>query len=267
VLAGSQTMFTVMHREKMLAPLKPELILPEATDGKNWKRGSLWFPDPEQQYILRIFNTVREWLMVNTDMVKDDLRSFRDLLDPKWKGKISFLDPSRSGTGSNQVAILYEQFGEDFVKKLFIDQEPMITRERRQLTDALIRGAHPISFGAEDGEIERLMAEGMPVKVIYSLEDMAGSISGGNMIGLLDRAPHPNAARVFVNWMASKEGGEIYGRALKMVSARTDIDSASYMPPEVIPQPGVKYFDVYDYNFTVTGKEEIRLRMKDILRR
>lgn len=143
----------------------------------------------------------------------------------------------------------------------------MISRERRQLTDGVLRGTYPISFGAEDGEMERLQAEGHPVKTIYSLEDMQGSISGGNMIGLMDQAPHPNAARVFVNWMASKEGSEIYGRALKMVPARTDIDAASFMPREVIPQPGVKYFDVFDYNFTVTGKEEIRLRVKDVLRR
>jgi iron(III) transport system substrate-binding protein len=268
VLAGSQTMFTVLHREKMLAPLKPELILPEVTDGKNWKRGSLWFPDPEQQYILRIFNTVREAFMINTDKVKpQDVRRYSDLLDPKWKGKISFLDPARSGTGSNQVAMIYEQFGEDFVKKLLVDQDPMISRERRQLTDGVLRGNYPISFGAEDGEMERLQAEGHPVKTIYSLEDMPGSISGGNMIGLMDKAPHPNAAKVFVNWMASKEGSEIYGRALKMVPVRIDIDAASFMPPEVIPQPGVKYFDVFDYNFTVTGKEEIRLRVKDVLRR
>ena len=143
----------------------------------------------------------------------------------------------------------------------------MISRERRQLTDAVARGSHPISFGAEDGEIARLRAEGLPVKTIHGMKDMPGSISGGNMIGLMDQAPHPNAARIFVNWMASKEGTEIYGRALKMVPARSDIDAASFMPPEVIPKPGVKYFDVFDYNFTVTGKAEIRRRVKEFLRR
>jgi iron(III) transport system substrate-binding protein len=256
-----------MFREKMLAPLKPELILPEVTDGSNWKRGSIWFADPEQQYVLRLFNTVREAFMINTDGVKpQELRKFRDMLNPKWKGKISFLDPTLAGTGGNQAALLYTMFGEDFIKKLFIDQQPLISRERRQLTDWVLRGTTPISFGPEDGEIERLQAEGLPVATIYGLDDMPGTLSGGDQLALLDHAPHPNAARVFVNWMASKEGSEIYGRALKMVPTRSDIDASSFMPDEVIPKPGTNYFDVYDYDFTVTTKEEARRRVKDILR-
>jgi iron(III) transport system substrate-binding protein len=268
VVAGNQTMFSVLYGEKMLAPLKPQLILPEVTDGKYWKRGSLWFADPEQKYILRIFNTVREAFIINTKEVNEkELRRFGDLLDPKWKGKLSFLDPSVAGTGANQVALLYTLFGEDFIRKIFIDQQPLISRERRQLTDAVLRGSHPISFGAEDGEIERLRAEGQPVKAILGLEDMPGAVSGGNMIALLDQAPHPNAARVFVNWMASKEAGEIYGRALKMVPARTDIDAASFMPAEVIPKPGINYFDVYDFKFTTVTNAESRIRMREIMRK
>ncbi len=267
VLAGIQTMSTVYYREKMLDPVKPVLILPEVLDGSKWKNGKLWFVDPEQQYVLRLFNSVNEAFTINTQGVKpEELRSVRDLLDPKWKGKISFMDPTVSGTGSNQAAGLYVRFGEDFIKQLLIDQKPMISRDRRQLTDWLVRGTYPISFGAEDGEIERLRREGFPLLPMYNLSDMPGSVSGGDQVGLLSNAPHPNAAKVFINWMASKEGSETFSRAFKMVSTRNDIDEKSFLPAEVIPKPGMDYFDSYDWEFTVTTKEKVRQRIKELLR-
>jgi len=119
-IAGIQTMATVYYREKMLEPLRPVLILPEVVEGSHWKKGKLWFSDPEQEYVLRTFNTVNRAFTINTDEVRpDELRFHRDLLDPKWKGRISFMDPTVSGTGSNQAAQLYAQLGEDFLRQLF----------------------------------------------------------------------------------------------------------------------------------------------------
>jgi iron(III) transport system substrate-binding protein len=265
-IAGIQTLATVFYQEKMLDPLKPVLILPEVTDGSKWKTGMLWFSDPEQEFILRIFNTVNRAFTINTREVKpEELRFHRDLLDPRWKGRISFMDPTVSGTGSNQAAQLYAQLGEDFLKRLFVDQKPMISRDRRQLTDALARGTYPIAFGAEDGELQRLRKEGLPVTAMYGLEDMRGSLSSGDELGLFNHAPHPNAARIFVNWMASKEGSELFGQSLGMVPVRNDTDESVFLP-QIIPRPGVEYFDPSSWEFTVTTKEQVRLRMRDLLR-
>ena len=153
MIAGIQTMATILHREKMLDPLKPALLLPEVVDGAKWKIGKLWFSDPEQIYILRLFNTLGTPFHINTDKVKPgELRSVRDLLDPKWKGKISVQDPTTPGSGSNHAAALYAQFGEEFVRRFYIDQKPAISRDTRQLTDWLARGTYPIALGAEDSE-------------------------------------------------------------------------------------------------------------------
>ncbi len=265
MIAGVQTMATILYREKMLDPIKPVLVLPEVTDGSKWKKGKLWFSDPDDQYVLRLSNTVTTPFYINTSQVKPgDLKSSKDLLDPKWKGKISLQDPTIPGSGSNQAAQLYLTFGEDFVKKLYIDQKPMITRDTRQLTDWLARGSHPISLGAEDQLADQLRKEGLPVAPL-NLPDMPGLISAGfGQVALLNGAPHPNAAKVFLNWMASKEGSAIFSRAMSVAPTRNDVDE-SFLPPEVIPKVGVNYFDTYDWEFTVTTKEKVRLRMKELL--
>ncbi len=264
VIAGIQTMSKRFYQDKMLAPLKPLLVLPEVIDGSNWKNGKLWFVDPEQQFVLRLFNTVTPVLTINTDKVKpDEMRSSRDLINPKWKGKIAFMDPTVSGTGSNHAAQLDMLFGDDFMKALLIAQKPAITRDRHQLTDWVVRGTYPISFGAEAGEIDRLQRQGFPLRAVYELSDMPGYLSGGDQLAVLDHAPHPNATKVFANWIATKEGSDAYGHAFSMVPARADTDAD--LPREAIPRPGVNYFDPYDWNFTVTTKEQLRKRINGLM--
>jgi iron(III) transport system substrate-binding protein len=262
-------MATILYKEKLLDPIKPLLILPEVLDGSKWKKGKLWFMDPEQRYVLRLFSTESEEFSINTAQVKpDSLRSARDLLDPKWKGKIATHDPTVPGTGSNQAARFYVQFGEDFVKKLYIDQKPMMSRDERQLTDWLLRGTYPIVFGVDDAKIEEMRKEGMPVMAIHGLPDLPGTVAVGNgLVGLFKDAPHPNAAKLFINWLASREGLEVYARAVKWSPTRNDIDERSFVPAESIPQPGVEYFDLSDWEFTVTKKQKARQRVKALLGR
>ena len=266
VFAGIQSMALTFHRDKMLQPLKPALQLPEVVDGSKWKKGKLWFADPEEQYILRLANTVTTMFHINTALVKPgEIRSVKDLLNPKWKGKIALQDPTIPGSGSNQAAHLYFQHGEDFVKQLYVDQKPMISRDTRQITDGLARGTYPISLGAEDADVEKLKKEGVPISILENLTDLYQEISASfGQVAMIDNAPHPNAAKVFVNWIASKEGNEVFNRAMGTVPTRKDI-VADFVPPEIIPKEGVQYFDTYDWEFTVTKKEQVRARMKELL--
>ncbi|HZR73048.1 ABC transporter substrate-binding protein [Bradyrhizobium sp.] len=266
-LAGIQTMATIYYPEHMLAPIKPLLVIPEAVDGSKWKRGSLWFSDPDQQYVLRLFNAVGEQFSINTRTVKpDEIRSAQDLLNPKWQGKIATRDPTVPGTGSNQAARFYIQLGEDFTKRLFVDQKPAFSRDERQLTDWLLHGTYPIVFGVDDARVDQMHKEGEPVLAINSLPDLPGTVQVGNgLVGLFSNAPHPNAAKLFINWLASKEGLEVYARAAKWPTTRNDIDEKSFVPVAFIPETGAKYFDLSDWEFTVTKKQEARLRIKTLL--
>ncbi len=268
-LAGIQTMATIFHREGMLEPIRPLLFLPEVLDGTKWKRGSLWFMDPEEQYVLRLFNAEAEEFSINTSLVKlEEIRSAQDLLNPKWRGRIATHDPTVPGTGSNQAARFYAQFGEDYVKRLFVDQKPVISRDERQLTDWLLRGTYPIVFGVNDARIQEMQKEGMPVQQVLGLPDLEGTVTVGNgLIAIFKNAPHPAAAQLALNWLASKDGLEVYARASGWPTTRNDIDEASFVPRAAIPETGVKYFDLSDWEFTVTTKEKARLWLKELLGR
>lgn len=265
-LAGIQSM-AAFYEEKMLMPLRPELIMPEVVDGSKWKKGEIWFFDPDQQYVLRLSNYVSSLFHIDTSKVTPaDLRSARDLLDPKWRGKIALRDPTVPGSGSNTAAQLYTDFGEEFVKQLYVDQKPMISRDTRQLTDWLLRGVYPIVFGADSLQVEKMRMEGLPVGEMGDMSDLRPSVGAAfGLVAIFDKVPHPAAAKLFVNWMASQEGLDVWSRATLTASTRNDIDEASFLAPRVIPRPGVQYFDTYDWTFTVTTKEKVRLWMKELL--
>ena len=265
---GSTGLATTYYGEKFIVPLKPELIDPEVTDPAKWKKGKLWFSDPEEQYVLRLFNTAGPIVFINTSIVKPgELKSAQDLLDPKWRGKIGAHDPTTAGSGNGQSTRFYLMFGEDFLRKLYVDQQPVVYRDRRQLTDGVARGTFPIALDGEDEQLRKLKNDGLPIEAIYRFKDMGGTVSSGiGQMVLLDKAPNPTAARLFVNWVASKEGLEVFSRARGEAPTRNDINAESYLPKEIIPDPNVDYYDVHDWGEAVTARKKVMGLMQEMMR-
>lgn len=266
-LAGPDTTATTLYAEKMVDPLKPLLILPEVVEGSKWKTGKVGFIDPEERYVVRPFRSVANLLFINTDYVKlAEMRQSKDLLNPKWKGKISTEDPTITGAGANLASRFYQQVGEEFVKRLYTDQKPVSTRERRQFTDWLARGTHPICFNCREDDVRPLQKEGFKLVEIFEMSDMAGAVNASPwLLSFANRAPHPNGAKVFANWILSKEGLEIYARGYGSATVRADIDE-SFLSPGNIPRRGVNYFDEADWNWIVTGRRETRNKVWKLLK-
>jgi ABC-type Fe3+ transport system substrate-binding protein len=268
-LAGIQTLATVMYPQGMLDPIKPILVVKDALAGPQWRTGEPWFIDPKKEYALRLFSYVGEMFTINTKFVNpDEIKSARELLlNPKWKGKIVAHDPRGSGTGSNVATQYYLKLGgEEFLRKFYVDQQPRFSRNERQITDWLLRGTYPIVIGGDFAEVEKMRAEGHPVMSIYKLPDLQPMLSGGNgNIVLFNKAPHPKAAKLLINWLASKEGLEVYARVSERATNRTDVNEKSFLTEHVVPQPGGDYFDAYDWEFSVNTKAKVRKLLKKML--
>lgn len=266
-LAGPDTTANTLYAERLVDPLKPLLVLPEVTDGSKWKRGKVWFVDPEERYVVRPFRSVAGLLFLNSEHVKpEELKSVKDLLSPRWRGRISAEDPTVTGAGANLAARLYAELGADFVRRLYIEQKVVRTRDRRQMADWLARGTQPICLNCRADDVRPLQREGFKIMEVFELADLAPIVNGSPwMLTVANRAPHPRAAQLFANWILSKEGLEIYARGYGSATLRTDIDE-SYLPPGVIPKPGVAYFDDTDWKWIVSGRRENREKVWELLK-
>ena len=266
-LAGPDTSANELYNDKMIDPLKPLIAMPEVVDGSKWKTGKVWFADPQEQFVVRAFSSVASLLYINTEHVKpDELRNIKDLINPKWRGKISTEDPTSTGAGANMAARLLTQVGEEFVKNLYIEQKPVRTRERRQMADWLARGTQPICLNCREDDVRPLVKDGFKVLEIFELNGVAPTINGSPwMLTVANKAPHPKAAQLFANWILSKEGLETYGKGYGSATLRTDVDE-SYLNPGNLPKKGVKYFDDTEWKWIVGGRHESRDKVWKILK-
>ena len=266
-LSGAGTTVTTLYPAKMLDPIKPMLIHPDVTDGKKWKRGAPSFIDPEGQYIMMLFSTVNDTLLINTDFVKpEEMKHVNDLINPKWKGKIVSEDPRLGGSGANTAVHLYVGMGPDYVKKVYIDQKPTFSRDRRQLTDWLARGTYPICLTCRIDDAKALIKEGFKLHEVFELEGIANRVNSAPLLmTYANKAPHPNAAKIFINWFAGKEPLEKYSRDYEAVTLRTDTDE-SFLDPRMIPKPGVQYPDDTEFEWLLHGRKETTEKVRELLK-
>jgi len=254
VVSGANTMYSDIYGAKMFQPLKPKIIHPDAANPANWTTGKMWFRDPEEQYILQIANAVTGWVVINTTMIKPgELTSWQDLLKPQYKGKIASFDPTINGQGGQQGVYLDLKLGTDYVKKLYQGQNVQLTRDNGQFADWLGRGNYAIAVSMDGSSLEGLKKDGLPVDVVQPpFSDGPGYVTGNTgLVGLLTNPPHPNAAQLFCNWMATADGQNVYDKAIRYVSPLKTVKS-DWMPDYDLPKPGVDYLDTYSWEYAQT---------------
>jgi ABC-type Fe3+ transport system substrate-binding protein len=165
-------------------------------------------------------------------------------LRPEWKGKIASHDPRGAGAGQAVANYLLVTFGERFIIDLFKGQDVVLTRSYSQVADWLAQGKYAIGIAQVQDRIESLRKEGIALTA-DGLADAQGYLTGGfSVIALPKRAPHPNAATVFLNWFLTRPGQEAFHRPHLYPSLRTDVPR-EYVPEYILPKPQLEYVDGY----------------------
>lgn len=226
IICGTGTAKGLTH-DGMLEPMASVWLLPEVKDAKQWWGGHIWEDNISTNKFLYSFlaDVSTHSIWYNTSLAgPQDLRSFDDYLNPKWKGRIGFSDPRVPSSGQSIWSYMWEHRGEEFLRKL-AQQDLFITRDLRQLADALAHGKVALAFGLGRSQTEPFVKAGLPLKPAPVTKGGLPASNGFGVLGVIKDAPHPAATKVFINWFLSRDGQEWYSKLMQNGTRRLDVNT------------------------------------------
>ncbi len=231
VVASGESTTSTLSQSGLTASVSQEL--PELRDKSVFKSDPIFSPNGD----LISFSLKVNGPTINTNLVKlqDEPRSYFDLLEPKWKGKVILEDP-RTGGGAGftwfSALLYYKVLDADYYRR-FSKQEPIFWGSGfAEMFSMVARGEAWLSPHAADSTVGYMIVEGAPLKILGMKE---GNIATSDIMTMVKDATHPNAAKLFINWILSREGQEVYARAGSMESMRKDV--TGFLDPRVRMQP------------------------------
>ena len=180
-----------------------------------------WRPSGAERLGPRLFDKDAYWTATNlyvltpafnTDVVPrgTEPRSWNDLLDPRWKGRMAWNSQITTAGGAGFVGLVLTELGEEsgrqYLQKLARQNIAPVSATARQVVDQMIAGEYAIALQIFNNHPVISAGKGAPSDWI----PMSPAFEYMSVVGITRSAPHPNAARLFVDFLISPEGQAIY---------------------------------------------------------
>jgi len=235
-----------------LADVHPFLLGPDLDESKQLN-GKWQFADTAGKYLLVFSAYVKlAWAYTPDQVEPSQFTSWKDMLDPKWKGKIIMGDPTSPGAGAGTANYWYasSELGKPFVDQFFKQQDLTLSRDDNQMINAVAQGKSLIGIGIGDGALAAAINKGLPVKAeaAAQLKEKPYVTAGNGGMTIVKNAPHPNATRVYVDWLLSAEGQGLWAKSTGTPSYRQDASHEGVFDV-MVPKPGVEYFETQKEDF------------------
>jgi ABC-type uncharacterized transport system YnjBCD substrate-binding protein len=239
---GTASVLTELVPNKLVAPIEPLLFLPEVVDTSHWYEKQHWYADPEQKYLM-MYTVIPgdTGIGINTNLVKEsDLNSYWDVLDHKYDGK-RISGNMNVSSGANTIVGMMILGGEDWLRQWV--KSTSFVPDADLGINYLIEGRAAIGmFLSGDLQAMDAIAEkGAPIKRITKPMKEGNLAGRGNCcFAAVANPPHPNAQKILLNWLMSKEGQLVMQKDnIRSNSPREDIPK-DMLAPDVLRTPGVK---------------------------
>lgn len=243
---------TVMPYDMWKAGYTVPTLVPAGLEKGVWKEVDPYYLKKTEGHVVTTHVSPQLGALVNTNLVKpeEEPKFWTDFLDPKWKGKITLPDPRVPGFQPS-IAEILKVTGWDFLAKL-AKQEPVLVPGITVPVDRVVRGESSLGLGLETKLSFVNLQKGAPVKLVQ-FKDAVHTMPFGGFIQ--KGAPHPNAAKVFMNWLLTQEGQTVLSKAGLNPSLRKDVPQ-DWLPPVFQFREGYKYIWL-DEELTEVANEKV----------
>jgi iron(III) transport system substrate-binding protein len=221
-VGGAESAVTALLAEEALDPMEPYFVLPEVREPKQWWGGHIWVDNAKRFiYAFAAYQSVSLWSN-SKEYKPEEFQSFNDLLNPKLQGKIGISDPRTPGPGNSIWSHMLSVKGEEYLKKL-VAQKLFVAPDVRLLGENLSSGKIAVALGIVYSELLPFINAGLPVVPLPYPKEGLYTTGGNGHLMVIKNPPHPNAAKVFANWLLGRDGQELFGRTMAVGSRRLDV--------------------------------------------